>query len=130
MRSAVGSIKQNTGRVRPNGQDRVSFPSGHASGSALSATLAYRNMERLSSAYPAADTASRMVFTGFAAATGWARVEAKQHYPSDVLAGAAIGHFFGAFISELVLDPVSPARVVPVIEPSPDGFFASLTLRF
>jgi membrane-associated phospholipid phosphatase len=38
-----------------------------------------------------------------AAATAWARVEANKHYPSDVLAGAAIGHFLTAFIHDSFL---------------------------
>ncbi len=34
------------------------------------------------------------------AATAWARIEAKRHYPTDVLAGAALGNFIGAFIND------------------------------
>jgi membrane-associated phospholipid phosphatase len=33
-----------------------------------------------------------------ASAVGWARIEAGDHYPSDVLAGAALGHFLTSFI--------------------------------
>jgi hypothetical protein len=32
--------------------------------------------------------------------TAWARVEAQKHYPSDVLAGAALGYFLTAFIHD------------------------------
>ena len=35
-----------------------------------------------------------------AAGTAWARVEAGKHYPTDVLAGAAIGHFLTAVIHD------------------------------
>jgi membrane-associated phospholipid phosphatase len=34
----------------------------------------------------------------------WARVEARKHYPSDVLAGAALGHFLTAFIHDAFLN--------------------------
>ena len=130
MRSSVGTIKQNTGRTRPNGRDKVSFPSGHAAGSSISATLAYRNIERFTMSYPAIDTASQVALTGLAAATAWARVEAKQHYPTDVLAGAAIGHFFGSFMTDLFLGPVKSAVITPVIQPSPDGVLVYLNWHF
>ena len=32
------------------------------------------------------------------AVLGWARVEARGHFPTDVLVGAALGHFINAFI--------------------------------
>ncbi len=130
MRSSVGAIKQKTGRTRPNGRDKVSFPSGHSAGSSISATLAYRNIEPFTMPYPAVDAASQVAFTGIAAATAWARVEAKQHYPSDVLAGAAIGHFFGVFLTDLLLGPVHSTVITPVIQPAPGGFVASLTWHF
>ena len=34
----------------------------------------------------------------YAAFLCWARVEARGHYPTDVLVGAALGHFINAFI--------------------------------
>lgn len=33
-------------------------------------------------------------------ATAWARVAANKHYPTDVLAGAALGHFLMAVIHD------------------------------
>jgi membrane-associated phospholipid phosphatase len=49
----------------------------------------------------------RVGFALLTAGTAWARVEAKKHFPSDVLAGIAIGHFIGAFMNDafLGLDP-------------------------
>jgi len=38
-----------------------------------------------------------------ATATAWARVEAGKHYPSDVLAGAALAHFVTVFIHDAFL---------------------------
>ncbi len=33
--------------------------------------------------------------------TGWARIESKKHFPTDVLIGIAIGNFFGEFVNNL-----------------------------
>jgi hypothetical protein len=35
-----------------------------------------------------------------ASATAWARVEANEHWLSDVLAGAAVGYFLGSFVHD------------------------------
>jgi len=42
-------------------------------------------------------------FISFGAGTSWARVEAGMHYPSDVLAGAALGHFIAAVVNDAFL---------------------------
>jgi hypothetical protein len=46
-----------------------------------------------------------------AAATAWARVEAEKHYPTDVLAGAALGHFLTAVIHDSMMGLDSPVQV-------------------
>lgn len=130
MRQLDNVIKQETGRTRPNGAGTVSFPSSHSAGAALNATLIYRNIEYLDLS-PAATTVSQISLIGLSAATAWARVEAKQHYPSDVLAGAAIGHFFGVFIADAFLAaPLSPASVTPAVELSRAGLLVSLHWPF
>ncbi|MBD3343874.1 MAG: hypothetical protein GF401_02280 [Chitinivibrionales bacterium] len=40
--------------------------------------------------------------------TGWARVEAQKHYPTDVLVGAALGNFCATFAAG-ILFPHLPA---------------------
>src|SRR5947208_1387868 len=71
------------GRVfgRPDGSNDQSFPSGHASAAFQAASFVQRRYDDLP-AWP-----------GYVLATytGWTRVEAKKHYASDVLAGAALG---------------------------------------
>jgi membrane-associated phospholipid phosphatase len=37
--------------------------------------------------------------------TAWARVEAKKHFPTDVLVGTAMGRFFTVFIHDAWLLP-------------------------
>ena len=100
--------KSEVDRLRPDGSERRSFPSGHASSSTLRATLAADNLESMRLSRGSRRALGR-IFAGFAAASSWARVEAQKHFPSDVLAGTALGHFLGAFFREAF--PVSAARV-------------------
>jgi membrane-associated phospholipid phosphatase len=101
-------LKDATGRSRPDGSDHESFPSGHAADSAVFTTLASRNLEYLPLS-PCQRTIARAGLGALTVGTAWGRVEAGKHFPSDVLAGAAIGHFFGAFFNEAFLTPASPA---------------------
>jgi hypothetical protein len=101
--SVTNLIKETAGRERPNREDDKSFPSGHASGASSAATLANRNVrwiDSLESWRPAIVT----VNTVTVAAVSWARVEARKHFPSDVLAGAALGHFLSAFVHDAFLN--------------------------
>ena len=53
-----------------------------------------------------------------AGATAWARVEGGVHYPSDVLAGAALGHFVtSTFTHALLTRPQAQARVTLDLDP-------------
>lgn len=100
---ATGLMKDAAGRERPSGRDDQSFPSGHASASASSATLANRNfgwIDALDDARPILVTTT----TAAAGVTAWARVEAGAHYPSDVLVGLALGHFLTAFIHDAFMN--------------------------
>jgi hypothetical protein len=84
----TSSLKMLVGRTRPGGGNR-SFPSGHTSSAFAAASLINDNSGGVLgvSAY------------GLAALTGYSRMDARRHYPSDVLAGAAIG-----ILSAQVLD--------------------------
>jgi len=82
----VATLKTLVARPRPGatpgtGNGSGSFPSGHSAAAFTSATLIERNSGLLAG-LPA---------YGLAAFTAFERVEAGRHYPSDVLAGAAIG---------------------------------------
>ena len=80
-------IKTQTGRMRPDGSDLRSFPSGHAKAAAqIAVGLALL-------VAPARGTARRC---GCAAAAwivvmSWSRTALDAHFLSDVVAGAAIG---------------------------------------
>ncbi len=109
-RNAAGPIKGYTGRTRPDGSDDESFPSGHATAAFTYAGLASRNL-RASRLPPAAQRGIRIGLTTLAAGTAWGRIEGGAHYPSDVLAGAAIGNFLAVFLNEAILPNRTDMRI-------------------
>jgi hypothetical protein len=82
------SLKFMVGRTRPGGGMR-SFPSGHAATAFAAASLIDDN----------SGGAYGVAAYGLAGLTGYSRIESGRHFPSDVLAGAAIG-----ILSAQVLD--------------------------
>jgi hypothetical protein len=95
---ATEALKDITDRPRPGGGGS-SLPSGHSSSAFTSAVLANRNLKYISMS----DNLRFALEAGnvlLASATAWARVEANAHYLSDVLLGAAVGYFSGAFIHD------------------------------
>lgn len=127
LRSTVGLLKDTTKRMRPNGLGKSSFPSYHASNTSLFNTMASKNIEHLGwSGNAVANT--RFGLGTLTAATAWARIEANQHYPSDVLAGIALGHFFGAFFTDAFLGIADPNQAQVLFEPSRDGY--TMIVRF
>ena len=100
--AATGALKAVAGRERPNGQSNESFPSGHASHSAVLTELAARNLRSID----LNDNTRRLLDFGLDAltvSTGWARVEAGAHFPSDTLFSVALGNFFGLLFSDAFL---------------------------
>jgi len=65
-----------------------------------------------------------------ASGTAWARVEAGVHYPSDVLAGAALGNFLTAFIHDAFLNLPEESSVGFFIQPSLRGVTAAVSVGF
>jgi membrane-associated phospholipid phosphatase len=121
--------KDASGRKRPDNSDTDSFPSGHASGSAVFTTLASRNLEYLPLS-PFQRTVARGGLAALTAGTAWARVEAGKHFPSDVLAGAAIGHFFGAFLNDAFLAPGSPVTLATSVDLPEKRGLITITWRY
>lgn len=85
LKLLVGRRRPAPRRVRYRRPRTTSFPSGHAASAFAFATAASRE---LPSAGP--------LLTGLAASVAYSRVYLGVHYPSDVLAGAALGAAFGA----------------------------------
>lgn len=108
--TATWILKGATHRERPDSSNARSFPSGHTSSAFASRVASLENLDDM--ALPRAlDLGLRATVTGLAAATGWARVEAGVHYPSDVLAGAALGNFVERLVLGGVSGPGRPASV-------------------
>ncbi|MDN5870872.1 MAG: phosphatase PAP2 family protein [Nitrococcus sp.] len=126
-RLLTDAVKSASSRERPNGDDDRSFPSGHASSAAVNTTLAIENLDYV--AMPAwARRGSSITLHLLAGATGWARVEGRRHYFSDVLVGFALGHFIGRFMHEAFLE--SGALVEVGAQPLPGGAVLSFGLSF
>jgi len=89
-------IKALSGRVRPDGSNDHSFPSGHASATMASARVLQMRLGWWIGA-PA-----------YAAATyvGLTRIQGKKHYPSDVIFGWAVGFF----VSSALVRAYEPER--------------------
>jgi len=83
-------LKSSVSRLRP-GHGTHSFPSGHSAMAFTGATLMESNLGPVGG-LPA---------YGLAAFTAFERVESGRHYPSDVLAGAAIGTLSAGIIDAL-----------------------------
>jgi membrane-associated phospholipid phosphatase len=94
---ATSLLKDTTGRTRPNGSSNKSFPSGEASASFSSVALSNRNLDSIELPQEA-KIPLKVVNILLGSGVAWARVEAQAHYPSDVLAGAALGNFLSATV--------------------------------
>jgi hypothetical protein len=82
--AVVQSLKYTTDKVRPNGEDRLSFPSNHTNVAFTNAAILYHEYT---------NSNSLIAFSGFAFAvtTGVLRIVHGEHWTGDVLAGAGIG---------------------------------------
>jgi membrane-associated phospholipid phosphatase len=70
----------------------ASFPSGHTSAAFAAATVL---MRELNAAHPRARWIAGPLLLGSATFVGFSRVYDKQHWPSDVVVGAALGSITG-----------------------------------
>ncbi len=104
-----GWLKDGSNRERPDGSDNESFPSGHTSLAFAFATLANRNLDSIDFLGDFR-TPLQISNTVLASGVAWARVEAHKHHPSDVLFGAALGHFLNAFIHDAFLNLPEDSR--------------------
>lgn len=91
-------LKSMTGRERPDGSNDESIPSGHSSTASAAYTHLGHNLQALGWS-PASRRSARWIAGAGLAVNGWARLEAEQHYPSDVLVGMALGHYLAEFFS-------------------------------
>jgi hypothetical protein len=121
-------LKSSTNRDRPNNHNDRSFPSAHASQAAAYAILADRNVRAMNIPRWAKIT-SKVGLTALPLATGWARVEAAEHYPADILAGMSLGHFFGIFIHDAFMG-IDQELFQLTIQPGREGLYAGVAIRY
>jgi membrane-associated phospholipid phosphatase len=84
MSLATFGLKKATHRLRPDGSNYYSFPSGHTANAFLGAEFMAQELGDKSIGYSA-------VGYGFATATGILRIYNRDHWFSDVIAGAGFG---------------------------------------
>ena len=108
--NVTGWIKEETERERPNRLNTRSFPSGHTSMAFYSVGMANRNIDALPLSRTWQYTA-KGIETTCGIATAWSRIEAGMHYPSDVLAGAALGNFIAIMLHDAFLTESSMIHV-------------------
>ncbi len=122
-------LKRTVHRERPDQEDNKSFPSGHASISFSMASIISYNLD-LHSMNPNARKAMKIGAYSVAGLTAWARVEANKHYPSDVLAGVAIGNFITRFINNVYLHDKKYEQHGIRFLPAPGGAVISYMYRY
>ena len=127
--NATSFLKREAGRERPDRSDDKSMPSSAASRAFNYTTLSNDNLDDI----PALPGAIRVPMEAgnilTASAIGWARVEAGQHYPSDVLVGAALGHFVTTFVSKAFMGLPAGAPALSLV-PSKRGAKAGLSFAW
>ncbi len=101
-RKTTNILKDVTNRTRPDQSDDKSFPSGHATEAFSFATLANRNLDHVSLPENIRITL-QVANILLAGGVAWARIEADKHYPSDVLAAAALSNFICNFMHDIFL---------------------------
>ena len=122
-------LKDTTDRTRPDKSSDRSFPSSHTSGAFSYMTLANRNIDSIDipqALKPPLKIGNYLLASGVA----WARVEGQRHYPSDVLAGVALGHFLTAFIHDAFMNLPEDGNVDLVVFPVRKGAGIALAFRF
>jgi len=122
------ALKSTAGRERPNGVDDKSFPSGHTASSSVHTRLAAENL-RAMDLDPRVERSLDIGLAALTIGTGWARIEAGQHYPSDTLVGMALGNFIGSFVNNAFLG-LDQSRTSVALAPIDQGVLVSWACRF
>lgn len=109
-----------------NSRDRAAFLSGHTS---VSAAGGFFFARVFSDYYPDSKLKpyAWALGAGLPALTGYLRIRGGQHYPSDVVAGYALGATIGYLIPTLHKKPLAKGRLS--LSPTGNGVYASFRLQ-
>jgi membrane-associated phospholipid phosphatase len=116
-------LKEVVRRERPNGEDDLSFPSGHASNAFALAAVAERH-------YGWKAGVPAYALAGLVAVS---RLQRNKHYLSDVLAGATLGYIVGRTVVRVNSRPLDAPQggarlsLAPVVTRRTRGVSATLT---
>lgn len=126
MKASTEIVKSSTGRLRPDGSSRNSFPSGHTATSFASAEFLMQEYK---------DVSPWIGYAGYlvAGTTGVLRLYNNRHWVSDVVAGAGfgiasakLGYFIYPHLKRAILGrKATNFSVVPLYQQGAAGFFLS-----
>ena len=117
------ALKMSVGRTRPDGSNRLSFPSGHTASAFTFAAVTDHHYGRRAGI--AAYTAAGLI--------GLSRMERNKHHVSDVVAGAVLGIVSARTVIRHNGSPVHDGRqlsLAPVAAPSGSGIGLGVSLSF
>ncbi len=121
--------KLSVGRDRPNDRDDESFPSGHSAGAFTSSVFMEQNLNETIE-NPLLRRSIKIGTTGAASLVAWARVEAQEHFPVDVLVSAGVSNLVAkVFYQSITSDGLSGVPSV-AFQAGRDGFIMRLDRRF
>lgn len=124
----TNNIRKFARRQRPNESDHRSFPSGHATSAGSQRAVASRNLQHIEMP-PLFQKSLQLVTSTAAAGTLWARVEARAHYPTDVLVGYSVGSFISGIIYDTFMN-LSPNESFGLYPGKDGAVTASYNLSF
>lgn len=125
----TGQLKEVSGRERPDGVKDDAMPSRHSATSAAETAMTRRNLDYIDM-NPTLRDAAKIGLHTLDGLTGLARMEADQHYPTDVLAGIALGNFVSNFAFNLLLEPDEPHAYQLSMVPAFDGYALQTRVAF
>ncbi len=122
---ATYGLKDATSRTRPSGANTKSFPSADSASAFSSVALSNRNLDSIKLPQEV-KIPLKVANIVLGTSVAWARVEAKAHYPSDVLAGAGLGNFLSITVHDAFLNVPKEKSYGFGVFPTKGGVMAEL----